>query len=584
MVFYSAFIEKARLLVYTQWAIISICVCCSIAVPLYGGVSAVEREAHSLVLNAYPNLQGKPLAVVVLSVHNCTGCAATAVNNMTSILRQEEPSFACAVVVIGSDESLIAELRDKFFTPYVVADTIAEHSIYAERTISTLPLLVAFNSSEEAVFRQENIQEHLPDYTAMIAKIAKAPVQEEHSLIVQEQETKVSKKETSLPPQVDGESVVLEELSTHPAKNIGTIVRAGAMLVGLNIITGNLEVWNGETGAYLREVKVPDTVQYFYRQQADSLLWRTVEEEGYEMSRFEAIDAKGDTVYALAKVLAQYTRELRVEKSASGAIDSGYSINWQPGQVVVRIVGWKVDKIIPVPSQYPFFDIVSTTLGGLGGVCANALVATNNAEDSAAFFALLHEDESGTPWKATVWNARSTNGMATVGGKASAPDGCVWYCDPMEPVLVLFLPDGSRRDVVMKGTLPECASPITLVLSASDAASTDRNQPLYMLDNMVSVRDTLYVFLTPTEGASGLPCIVQSYTTEGLFLGEWTVGIPFAQQALWVHLLSVREGHAMVLLNTPDKRWRVVHVPIVPPAHVQATSVPPDRQRSPATR
>lgn len=583
MIYYSACAPKAKLWCSLQWAIVVLCIYCSTVVPLYSAVSTTEDEARSLVLNAYPNLEGQPLALVVLSFYNCTSCAATAINNMTSILRREMPSLACAVVVVGSDEVSTAELRDKFFTPYVVSDTIVDHAVYAAKNIADLPLLVVSNSKGNVVFRQENIQQYVPDYSAMIAKLGDEHGREEHSPSPQNNAALPSAKKNSLPPVVDEGGVVLEEPSTHPTKNLGTVVRAGTALVGLNVATGTLEVWHGETGAYLREITVPDTAQYFYRRQGDAELWQGIEEQGYEMARFEAIDARNDTVYALAKVLAHYTQELRVEKLASGVLDSSYSIDWQPGQVVVRMVEWKVDRIIPVPSEYPLFDIVINTAGDIAGACANALVPAANPGDSSAFFVLFHKRNSSKHVGATAWNTHSPNGMVSVGGKAAAPNG-VWYCDPSGLGLVLLHPDGSRSDILMRGVLSESASPVALLPSFSDTASAYESQPAYMLDNLASVGDTLHVFLTPIKSLLGLPCVVQSYTTAGQFLGEWTLNIPFAQGASWIHLLAVENGQAVLLLDTSEQRWRVVRTPFAPPVVTRMVPVSRREQKNTSTR
>lgn len=523
---------------------------------LYSGDQTIEQETRNIVLQDYPELQKIPFVLVLVSTHHCTECAAAATNGIIARIHQQRPSFPCVVAVIANNILDVTTIRDNFHTPAVVADTLVAHRTYLAHHSSDLPLLVVFDSTGKVVYSQKDIQHNQPDYTALLSGVTATQTIE----LLPHKKALYSIETTA--PQVNSNEILLEQPSSRSISALGPPVIAGSVLVGVNFLTGHLESWDISTGTLLQETKVPDTATYFYRNRENALLWKQAEAQGYHTSRFEAVTAIGDTIYALARVLAHYTKKLVPGQSTT---DSVYSVDWQPGQIIVRMERGTVKNIIPVPDGYGLYDLIADGNGYIGGVCNNVFGADKSAGDSLPFFMMIDSRETkpndlgGT----RIWKTANTGNIISAGAKATIPSGTIWYCDPIRQQFLLLRPDGTRDSIVPHGALQKSGSSIMLVSQPSN--TTEQFHFSYILDNMIAIDDTLSMLLIPEKPSSGLPCLLQSYTTTGAFLGERALDIPAAQEALWIHLLAIEDGRATILLNTVDKRWHIRHIALPTP-------------------
>lgn len=527
----------------------------SLAIPLYGSESSIEQGIWKNVIREYPALQGTPVALVVVATHNCAGCSALAINHAMEELRTREPRLPFVVAVIAEEALEATTVRERFFTPYVVADTVSAHRLYAVTSTANLPLFAVLDSAGNVLFRQEDIQHNQPNYAASIAGLV---FPEEHARLSMPTEKQVHQLRAELLP--DSNAILLEEPGTRSVRDIAPPVVAGGKLAALNYLTGALEYWDRATGRIAASFSVPDTAAYFYCQNRGDPRWKDIQKRGYEMSRFQSVTAVGDTVYALAKVLVGYNLKTTLQRDSTGNTDTVTGTQWHSGNVIVCWVDTVVQRIVPVPQKYSLIDITANDAGVVGGVCSTMFGADKSDGDSVVFFATVHAHKH-PPTAGTVWKTPNTGGIVSAGAKAAAPNGALWYCDPMQHQFFLLHRDGGRTSIPLRGMLAQSASPIRFIPASSDAVQSD-DAHTYALTTMLSVGDTLYVFLIPAAMPSSLPCIMQAYIPSGTFLGEWKVDIPSVHEATSIHLLAVQEGQATFVLNTLNKRWRVQNAPL----------------------
>lgn len=548
-----------------------------LALPLYGYGQSLEEESRLLVLQRYGELAERPFILFIVSARTCTGCAAVAVNEAVAELQAENPAIPCVLSVIADNAVEAFALQSKFTTPYIVADTQSSHIHQADRQDTLLPTVVLFDSSGAIVFQQKNIRHSQPNYAAVLRSItwgvntvAQPIVQRKDSWPMEASQAHRQREEDFF---TEGEGLTLEASSTRYTQDISFPVLMGDMLFCYNNFTGEVEAWNSKTGQLQHPIAIPDTVVYFFRERKHKKLWKQIEQQGYDMAPVYGMDATHDTLCLLVQLLAGYTLEDVVQKLPSGVLDTFQRASWYKRDVLVRMAkNGTVYSLDTLPRTPALFDLIAGSKGIIGGVCTDILGESEPHRDSIVFFAAIDMSKGSTV--AAVWKTPNTGKVFSAGAKAAAPNGALWYCDPMQAQFFLFQPDGSHTSIELRGTLIESSSPIRFVPPPPDTADGE-SEPAhsYALDNMVSIGDTLYVLLTPTQHSSGWPCIAQSYTTTGRFLGEWTLHIPLAQGAKWVHLLAVQEGQAVVLLNTPSKRWHIVRVPIAPHQHLGTVPV-----------
>jgi hypothetical protein len=548
---------------------------CAFGLPLRSDELDMEQEVVAIVKQQYPVLRQSPLAVLLVSTDNCAGCSAIAINHAITALHSREPRLPCIVAIITPTHLEATTIRERFFTPYVIADTLPTHATYALKNEALLPRLIVFDSDNRVVFRQEDIRHTAPNYAAAIAGIVVPDGILPDTSQVNHTDATRSLRTPGLFG-TDTESITLEEPTTRSVRDIISPVIAGANFAAINYLTGQIEQWDISNGMPYPPVKVPDTVTYFYRRTPHDRAWQSIEKKGYEMARFEALTAVDDTVYALVKLLAGYTVDTVMRQSDSGAL-APFSIDkWQPGQVIVRMEQGEVKSIVPVPNTYTLLTIADNANGYIGGICSNVFLADTSAGDSVAFVVMIDKRATDTSPSVTEWKVANNGSVVSAGTLATAPDAALWYCDPMQSSFFLLYRNGNRKELVLRGTLRESGSPIRfLPPDTVDASQANQSRFAYLLDNVMTKGDTVFLLLIPEQPSSGLPCILQSYTTTGRFLGEQPLHVPMAQKALWIHLLAIENNKVVLLLNTQDKRWHIQRTAIdntLPPTSVLHSS------------
>lgn len=534
---------------------------CMVLLPLHAAALPIEQEAYSIVLQKYEHLRQTPLALIVVATGNCAGCSALAINHAITTLHEHEPALPCVVVVIADDALEVATIRDRFFTPYVIADTTTAHKTYVTASGTALPLFAVIDSSGTVVFRREDIQHDQPDYAKSIAgitiPIATRELTEKEKAIREHPEKAEIRKILS-----DMDGIPLEEPETRSVGNLASPVVVGTTMMAVNHLSGALESWNIATGTIGAPIKVPDTVTYFYRTRENDAVWKKIREQGYEMSRFVALSAMDDTLYALVKLLRGYRIERVIKQSTHGVPDTVSTVLWQPGQVVVRFEHNIIKSITAVPAEYSLLSLVAGNKNHIGGSCSHALGAKISAGDSVVFF--LQKQVLNMSDTTILWKMANTGAIISSGAVAAAPDGKLWYCDPMQSQFYLLQPDGSRKDITAHGILSDCGSPIRLVSRPSDTGFVSLENQFrfsYILNNMIAVKDTVFLFFRPAHPSSTSLYLLQTYTTAGEFLGEEKLHTPIVPETRWAHLLSVDNNSALVLLNSNDNHWNLVRTP-----------------------
>lgn len=537
---------------------------CIVAPPLRSNSSAVEQEALAIAKQKYPSLQKIPLAIFLVSTDNCAGCSAIAINHAITALHEKQPRLPCIVAVITSTSLEAVTIGERFFTPYIVADTLRTHINYALSHSTSLPQCAVFDNNGRLVFRQEDIQHHAPDYAAIISGITIPNDFIPDALHVKstttntETTTQIQEKSVA-----DVDDITLEEPATRSVRDIICPVVTDKKFTGINYLTGQLEQWDITNGKIYAPIKVPDTVMYFYRRSSHDRAWSSIQKQGYEMARFEALAAVDDTLYALVKVLTGYTIDTVMRKSTSGTLSPVSIDKWQPGQIIVRMEQGKVKSIVPVPDAYTLLAIAGNGHGYIGGVCSNALMADTSAGDSVAYVIMINRREIDTSPSVATWKIANTGSVFSAGALATAPGDALWYCDPMQSKFFRLHHNGTHNSFALQGTVRKSGSPIRLLPQPSDNGefnTSEQPQFSYVLNNMITKGDTLFMFLIPENPASGLSCLLQLYTNTGQFLGERTLRIPMLQEALWIHLLTIEHDNALIALNTQDKHWHIKRV------------------------
>lgn len=537
---------------------------CMVLLPLHAAVLPIEQEAYSIVLQKYENLQQTPLALIVVATGNCAGCSALAINHAITTLHEHEPALPCVVVVIADEALEVATIRDRFFTPYVIADTTTAHKAYVAASGTALPLFAVIDSSGTVVFRREDIQHNQPDYATSIAGITIPTATRERAKNIDVNTMREHREKATIRTRIlsDKDNVPLEEPDTRSVGNLASPVVVGTSMMAVNSLTGALESWDITTGTIGTPIKVPDTVAYMFRPHENDAVWKKIREQGYEMSRFVALSAMDDTLYALVKLLRGYRIERVIKQSAHGTSDTVFTVLWQPGQVVVRFEHNIIKSITAVPAEYSLISLVAGNSNYVGGSCSHALGARASAGDSVVFF--LQQQILDTPDTTLLWKMANTGAIISSGAVAAAPDGKIWYCDPMQSQFYLLQPDGSRKDITAREILSDCGSPIRLVSRPSDTGFVSLENQFrfsYILNNMIAVKDTVFLFFRPAHPSSTSPYLLQTYTTTGEFLGEETLYTPVLAETRWAHLLSVDNTSALVLLNSNDNHWNLMRVP-----------------------
>lgn len=536
--------------------------CCTTAVwsaPVHETPFGVQAEIRQVVNECYPELRdGAPIAVVILSIQNCRNCALTAANHAIESVRSNNTSIPCIAVIVTSDSRDVPSLREQIRTPYIASDTLATHVHFAERNARLLPALALYGRGDTVLYWQEDIAHTIVDndalqfYTAgsmpFASVVLSLPAAEETPVAAQCQEPR----RYSL-----ANGGALEMSPTRSLTHLLTPVMGRGRLWGINYMTGAIESWDRSTGAVLPPFRMPDTVRYFFRKDADDPWWRMAEEQGYELAQVAALRAVEDTVYALVALLQGYTMRVAAQANAAGGVDTTQSIAWHKAQVVVKIHRDSVQGIVPLSPKYFLLGLVADSSGAMGGVCMDE--TADAAGDSTVFFIRFHVQSILEQQKKTyalrVWRKKYRVGHS-LGMAAMALSGIVWYCNPGHNSFLVLRRDGRAQAVGPHGVLAKCFMPVQG--EEADSASGDT----YQLAGIATDGDDTVLLVLPEGNAQKGGGVLCRYSSSGKHRegDELLLSSVLPEPPIAVHLLGVQEHLAWLLLQNHQKQWHLTPV------------------------
>lgn len=544
--------------------------CCS--QPLYGA-----RQYEKLlekIHKEYPQLRStSPLCIVLTSVQRCVGCGVLAVNGTMELLQQTHTTATCVVVLFVEREQEADVVRDKFLTPFMITDTA---QIFLQpRFVQHYPMVLIVDGKGELLFHQADLQHTALHYTDVQKVFAAAPSTRETigDADVQWKEHGIPANKPPVPQKIvtnaQRQATFLDEPKGYVAGNLmSPIVHSAAhTIVAINSLTNTIDAWDATTGNLRFSRALPDTVVYYFRTDSTDKRWRDWEQQGASIAQPRSLAMAGDTLCVLVDVLSGYTEEKKYGRTPIGTMDTVVEIAWKKHQLIARFYNQVFLDIIEVPEVYSLIDLHIVPNGGFGGTCLWYKFQQNQPmevqKDSCTLLCLYGSHTALRMYQPAIQELQNLllpkrNTAYTIGLVATASNGDIWYCDPNKNALFLLSNTGILRQIPVRGALRSCTGGI--VLSDGESAQKLVQKTPYVLRGMAAIQHRVCVLLSPTDVSSKLPHILQVYEATGEFIGEYPLDTAAINAVPTLQLIAYKNGEAMLLQRTPDKRWSVVNV------------------------
>lgn len=554
--------------------------CCP---PLYGA-RTYERLVNT-VHQQYPQLRAtSPLCIVLTSVQRCVGCGVLAVNGTLELVQQASTTATCVVMLFVEEEQEAHILREKFHTPFVVADTTP--LFLASELVQHYPILLILDNKGNLLFRQADLQHnalHYPEVQKALAAVETPIATSESAHTTQserrQEDGEVAARATqSRAVDKNQGGILLDEPRGYSSGNIMSPVvnHATQTLFAINPLTNAIDAWSTATGAMLFSLSLPDTLVYYFRPDAANKRWRDWEEQGATITQAHSLALAGDTLYLLVNAHSGYTEEKKYGRTPVGTMDTLVEITWKKRQLLASFYRQKLVNIVELPLSNWLLDIRATPAGGIGGTCLwynfRRSVPIATQKDSLSFLYLYGPDKAVGVYQPALHDLQQALRMEkpeaySLGSTAFASNGEIWYCDPNKNALFVIDAYGVLRRVLIKGELSSCEGGI--VLSGAPLSQDATGEVRYALRGMLATPGALCVLLVPLNGTTAMP-IAQLYTTAGEFIGEHAVSIPLEDEMPLLHIVDYNGKDATILAHTPGKRWRIIRIPL----HFQSDALP----------
>lgn len=549
--------------------------------PVYGrDVSPDNNWVVQRVAEAFPQkCQNQRYCILLTSIQRCVGCGVMAVNGTIELLHQIDSSFVCIVVLAVEDRREAEVVRQKFLTPFFLADTTP--SLLTSDRVLQFPELLIIGRNGKVVYHRNDLQHSDPEYIKIRQVLSSDTLYDDSTyssmpLLSSEQKTEglaIGLVQSELPEM----ELYLEEPDFHPISRLSVSVYniRDHQISAINTLTNSIDSWRVTDGRFVSSLVLPDSIRYRFRKDSTDWRWRDMEKQGGDIAKLRSLAFAGDTLYAIVDILGGYTQRTTVGKTPAGTIDSVVYVVWQNRQIIVRVHNGSFLGVIE-PTEPATLVELCTINGMYGGTSIwtgfSSYRPIAEQMDSIRRFTFYWGEQAVAAHNPLLLRAQQymanagDSAVIAIGKIAASQNGALWYCAPENRLLLHFqFPDQLRR-IEPQGALRQCTGSILLGEKVAIAAVYSKAR--FNLKGITTFNNNISLFLGSSD-SSQASYLLQYYSSTGTFLGEQQLPTRSVESAL---LAGSDNTHLIFLLRTTDtRRWKLLRVP-VPEADIPPVS------------